>query len=130
MLLLDSNIVSFFYKKHSLMDRYFPMIVGRDTSIGFQTLAELEEGGILAKWSAVKYLQLQSFLAQYHLYHSDEDICTWWALVRAIRKSHPISTNDAWIAATALSYDIELVTHNPNDFRGILGLRVLTAAKG
>lgn len=130
MLLLDSNIVSFFYKKHSLMDRYFPMIVGRDTAICFQTLAELEEGGILAKWSTAKYLQLQSFLAQYHLYHSGDDICGWWAWVRAIRKSQPISTNDAWIAATALSYDIELVTHNPKDFRGIPGLRVLTAAKG
>lgn len=46
-----------------------------------------------------------------------------------VRRKQPISTADAWIAATALSYDLKLVTHNPKDFRGIPGLRILTAAK-
>lgn len=127
MLLLDSNIVSFFYKKHRLMNLYFPMIVGKDTAISFQTIGELEEGSVLAKWSAAKHLQLQAFLNEYRVFHSDQDICSWWAWVRATRKTQPISATDAWIAATALSYDLDLVTHNPRDFENIPGLRVLTA---
>jgi hypothetical protein len=35
---------------------------------------------------------------------------------------------DAWIAATALEFRLELVTHNPADFQGIPGLIVITEA--
>ncbi len=35
---------------------------------------------------------------------------------------------DCWIAATALAFGLELVTHNPADFRGIPGLAVVTEA--
>lgn len=129
MMLLDTNIVSFMFKKHRLSNDYFPMLLGRDLAISFQTKAELEAGSLVAIWSHARRIKLDTFLEQYSLIHSDDDICSWWAYVQFVRQSQPISTNDAWIAATALSYDLELVTHNPKDFRGIPGLRVLTAAK-
>lgn len=130
MLLLDTNIVSFFFKEDRLSSRYFPLIVGRDVTISFQTFTEMKEGSISADWSRGKQLRLEHFLEEYFVIQSDENICNFWAWVRAIRKSQPISATDAWTAATALSYDIDLVTHNPKDFQGIPGLRMLTAAKG
>jgi predicted nucleic acid-binding protein len=33
---------------------------------------------------------------------------------------------DAWVAATALAYGLELVTHNPADFAGIPNLVVVS----
>ena len=128
MLLLDTNIVSFMFKQHRLWNDYFPMLLGRDLAISFQTEAELEAGSLVAQWSDKKRIKLDAFLEQYSLIHSDDDICGWWAYVQFVRQSQPISTNDAWIAATSLSYDLDLVTHNPKDFRGIPGLRVRSLA--
>lgn len=58
----------------------------------------------------------------------NEDVCLRWAEVhaRAKQKGRPISIGDAWIAATALAHSVPLVTHNPNDFKNVLGLTVVT----
>jgi len=127
MLLLDTNIVSFFFKEDRLEALYFPFIVGRDIAVSFQTIGEMKEGSLAADWGRGKRLRLEHFLSEYLVIYPDETVCNWWGWVRAIRKAQPISATDAWIAATALSYDLDLVTHNPKDFRGIPGLRVLTA---
>jgi len=60
--------------------------------------------------------------------HSDDHLCELWAAVRFHRRAQPIGLADAWIAATALAYGLELVTHNPADFAGIPGLTVITEA--
>jgi len=60
--------------------------------------------------------------------HSDAAICKKGAEFRAIRRAQPIGVADAWIAATALANDLELVTHNPDDFQNIPGLKVITEA--
>ncbi len=43
-----------------------------------------------------------------------------------IRQKRPVSLGDALIAATAIIFDVELLTENIKDYRGIHGLRVLT----
>ena len=43
----------------------------------------------------------------------------------AIRKSRKIKTPDAMVAATALVYDLILITHNVSDFEGIAKLSVI-----
>ena len=40
--------------------------------------------------------------------------------------TRPISPQDAWIAATALRYQIPLVTHNAADFDAVEGLTIIT----
>jgi predicted nucleic acid-binding protein len=37
-----------------------------------------------------------------------------------------MSEADAWIAATALAFAVPLVTHNPDDFKNVPGLTVIT----
>ncbi len=61
---------------------------------------------------------------------SHEALCTMWAEVRgqAQRAGPHIETADAWIAATALLYNAELVTHNAGDFDFLSGLRIITEA--
>ena len=62
MLLLDTNIVSYSYKQHSIWNLYFPMTLGRELFLSFQTIAELTEGSIVAKWSMQKRSKLEVFL--------------------------------------------------------------------
>jgi predicted nucleic acid-binding protein len=59
---------------------------------------------------------------------ADEAVCLHWAEVKnnAHRIGRQISCEDAWIAATALAYDVPLVTHNPSDFYNVPGLTVIT----
>ena len=45
----------------------------------------------------------------------------------ALRRSRRIKIPDAIIAATALEYDLTLITHNTSDFQGIPNLKLLDA---
>ncbi|WP_419800466.1 type II toxin-antitoxin system VapC family toxin [Mucilaginibacter sp.] len=42
-----------------------------------------------------------------------------------IRKQHKVKLPDAIISATALIYDLTLITHNVGDFKNIRGLKVV-----
>ena len=124
--LIDTNIVSFQMRSHSLFDLYRPHLFNLSIVVSFQTVGELWEGAELANWGKKKRRILELTLQEYQVIESDRAICERWAYVRAVRRSRPIGVADAWIAATALAYGLELVTHNPNDFAGIPGLAVIT----
>ncbi len=59
----------------------------------------------------------------------DIELCRQWGNLRAQMQflGKPISVQDAWIAATALRYNLPLVTHNAKDFSNIPGLDVRTS---
>lgn len=44
----------------------------------------------------------------------------------ARRRGRAIEVADARVAATALLYDVPLVTHDPDDFAGVDGLQIIT----
>jgi predicted nucleic acid-binding protein len=44
------------------------------------------------------------------------------------RKGRPISSADAWIAATAMIVPAPLVTNNPNDYSHLDNLQLVSAA--
>jgi predicted nucleic acid-binding protein len=126
--LLDTNIVSFVMRQHSLAARYQPHLTGYTLAISFMSMAEMLEGAMLAGWGTRRMATLKTTLAGLLVLHSDPTVCHHWAEVRAQRRAQPISVADAWIAATALASGVELVTHNPADFQGITGLTVITGA--
>jgi tRNA(fMet)-specific endonuclease VapC len=126
--LLDTNIISFVMKGHSLAASYQPHLTGYTLAVSFMSVAELREGAILAGWGSRRLAKLEATLNQLLILHTDSVFCQKWAEVRAARRSQPIGVADAWIAATALAHGLELVTHNPVDFQGIAGLTVITEA--
>ncbi len=127
--LIDTNIVSYQMKSHTLAVAYQPHLAGHTLAVSFQTVAELQEGAALAGWGVAKRAKLDAVLSNLLILHSDDDVCRKWAEVRVVRRGQPIGVADAWIAATALAFQLELVTHNPHDFRGIPGLVVITELK-
>jgi tRNA(fMet)-specific endonuclease VapC len=66
----------------------------------------------------------------YLIHPFDRALCLEWARVSEMAKKNgkSIATADAWIASTATIHSIALVTHNPKDFDGVPGLKVITEA--
>lgn len=124
--LLDTNIVSYVFNRHTLATAYAPHLAGHTLAISFMTPAELWEGVLRTNWSASRRARLNMVVRSYTILDSSLDICRRWAEIRYERRAQPISVDDAWIAATALIHAADLVTHNPGDFQGITGLTIIT----
>ena len=130
LVVVDTDVVSFRFKKDSRAQHYKQHLVGKDPLITFMTLAELHAWALERRWGAARQAELVRHLRQYEVYHEDNALCRLWAEVwtRARRKGRPMQVADCWIAATALALDIPLVTHNPAVFAGVEGLNGLSAA--
>jgi predicted nucleic acid-binding protein len=126
---LDTDVVSFRFKKDTRARLYKRHLIGQDPLIAFMTLAELHAWARERRWGAARQGELARHLGQYEVYYVDDALCRLWAEVwtRARRKGRPIEVADGWIAATALALDVPLLTHNPTDFAAVDGLTVLSA---
>ena len=93
------------------------------------TLAEMRQGALDANWGPRKCAVLEAYLADFLVLHSDSLLCSTWAAVgnETTHKGRPISSADAWIAATALVLSAPLVTNNPKDYRHLEKLPIVSA---
>jgi tRNA(fMet)-specific endonuclease VapC len=123
---LDTDVVSFLFKSDTRAQRYLPLLQDRQWFISFMTEAELEQWALLANWSEKRVDWLRLFLSRFVVVPSSHDLVLKWAeaMVAARRNGRRIETADAWIAATALLYDVPLLTHNKADYLGVPGLRL------
>jgi len=125
---VDTNIVSYVFKKHAIADRYRRHLHGRVLSISFMTLAELYRWAYERNWGEKRREELQFHLRNYVLIPFEKDLCALWArIVAESRKAgRSVSHSDAWIAASALRYEAPLVTHNPRHFESVPGLELIS----
>jgi predicted nucleic acid-binding protein len=125
---VDTNVVSFFLKGDTRAALYKPHLDDRLQIIAAQTRAELELWTLMHNWGQRRRAALRTYLKDFVLVEADEAICLRWAEVQASaqRQGRPISVSDAWIAATALVHAVPLVTHNPGDFKNVMGLIVIS----
>ncbi len=125
--LVDTNVVSYLFRNKPQSEPYRLAIEGRRTIISFQTYAELMVWS--ANWSKSRQGKLNRFIAnQFGFLPHNETVTQNWvkATVSAKKNGYPISAADAWIAATALSSGLLLLTADKNDFLGVDGLKVLS----
>ena len=94
------------------------------------TVAELERWALQSHWGVARRGRLNWYLQPYAILPFDRALCTKWAevMVAAQARGFRIECADAWIAATALLYDLLLVTHNRDDYRGVPGLKIISHA--
>lgn len=128
LLLIDTDIASFIFKGSDYADPYLPLLSDQELALSFMTVAELFQWAILRQWGNRRLSQLEQYLSNYLVIPVDQPLCREWAQVRSDRQSagRPISAQDAWIAATALHYDLPLITHNVKDFARISNLQLIT----
>ena len=125
---VDTDVVSFLFKDYPTGSRYDADLASRILVISFMTLAELDRWAVHAKWGDIRRSRLQAHLSPFVILPYNRALCTKWAEVTEAAQSsgNRIECADAWIAATALLYDLPLVTHNQRDYRGVSNLRIIS----
>jgi predicted nucleic acid-binding protein len=127
--IVDTDVVSMLFKGDTRAHAYRPHITGRLLGISFMTLAELERWSLERNWGQRRKLELAQHLTRYAVLPVSRELCAKWAEVAfaAKRKGRPIQTADAWIAASALHYQVPLITNNRGDYLVVDGLDLLSA---
>jgi predicted nucleic acid-binding protein len=127
---VDTDVISYVFKKDSRARRYRRHLVGKQGLMSFLTLAELDWWALRSGWGAARRRKLQLFLVQFAMIPFDRRLCQLWAdaTQEARVAGKPIQCADAWIAATALHQGVPLVTNNPADYAGIGALTVPSVA--
>ena len=127
---VDTDIVSFLFKAHSLAPAYQGILAGRSLAVSVITLAEIEYGIEAKNWGASRRDLMRRFLVRFTPLLPDTETARAWARIKrgCEKKGRPISFADAWIAAAAIQLNIPLVTHNASDYAAVEDLIVLTVA--
>lgn len=125
---VDTDVVSFLFKDHPLASRYDADLIGRTLVISFMTVAELDRWTIQARWSEARRNRLQQYLEPFVVLPYDRELCRSWAeiTVTAQAQGHRIECADAWIADTALLYNLPLITHNRAHYIGVPGVTLIS----
>lgn len=118
--LIDTNVISDYFaaalpaKGMDLMDQVF------DAIPKISVITQIE----LLCWQTSQEIRnkVKAFTHDSTVLSITPDIVTHCVLVRTQKKA---KTPDAIIAATALAYDLAIITHNVKDFDEIYGLTVL-----
>lgn len=129
-LLVDTDVVSFTYKRDSRAVLYEPHLKENFLMISFMTLAELNLWTSGSNWGERRKRNFKEFLKDYLVIYPDEKLCEIWADIKsyARRKGKPIETADAWVAAVALMFDVPLVIHNRKHFANVKHLQIISEA--
>lgn len=93
------------------------------------TLAEVEYWAVSRGWGSARRRELEEYLSQFAVIFVDGDLCRTWASVvhQARKNGRPILPSDAWIAATAISLNVPLITNNLGDYAGVDDLQLAPA---
>jgi predicted nucleic acid-binding protein len=102
----------------------------REIAISVVTIAELEMGVLAAAEPSVRAVRLRTLrdAEQLSALPVDRDVASAFAaLVVEMRAADRgrLGVQDAWIAATAIAHDADLLTQDA-DFDAVMGLRVVT----
>src|SRR6185503_2401400 len=119
MYLLDTNTVIYFCNS-KLPEKSREFLFGIDPAISVITNIELFES---AKIPVKEQLILEGFVSMCTVYREIDPTIVLKAI--SIRQQFKNKLPDAIIAATALAYDLPLITHNFSDFEQIEGLQLI-----
>lgn len=125
---VDTDIVSYTFKKDTRSELYKPYLLGIPKFISFMSFAELRRWKRQSNWGEPKRAKFEELLLDFGIIHSNEELCEIWADIKsdAHKKGRPIETADAWVASVALMFDIPLVTHNRRHFENVKDLQVIS----
>jgi tRNA(fMet)-specific endonuclease VapC len=128
--LVDTDVMSFIIRDQAHASLYRKHLDGRILAISFMTQAELLRWSVQNAWGDRRQAELLEHLSYSAVYRVDDELCdTWaWTMASAAWSGNPIQCADAWIASTALRYDLPLVTHNRRHFAHVQGLNVISEA--
>lgn len=127
-LVADTDVVSYIFKWHPSAPRYVELLADNEVVLSFVTPAEMRLGALKARWGLRKRNLVERYLSRFAVCYPDDRLCALWADVKheSSRKGHPMSSQDAWIGATALYLQAPLVTNNARDYAHLKDLEIYT----
>lgn len=76
--LLDTNIVSYLFKRDSRAAQYAPHLLDRELTIAIMTVAELFQWAAIRNWGEPRIRRLEQLLERYTILPVDVDLCRQW----------------------------------------------------
>lgn len=134
MVLLDTNVASLLHPRKARSAEYRlyrPLLVDRIHAVGFQTVAEFLFWPEASGWGRKACADLDEVIKDLLVLPYDRSLAESWATFSATAKKagRRLESGDAWIAATALRYGLQLLTHDRDlADRNIVGLNVVCLA--
>jgi predicted nucleic acid-binding protein len=126
---VDTDVISYLFKSHPLATAYQTILAGRPLAVSVITVAEIEYGMEVKNWGNARRDLMRRFLERFTVLSPDEHTARMWARVKSSceKLGRPITSADAWIAATALQLNVPLATHNVRDYAVVENLSILSA---
>lgn len=127
--LVDTDVFSMLFKGDSRVGRLADHVRGARVCIALMSVAELNLWAAHRQWGPQRRRDLAQAMGKCVVLQPDLQTADLWATVTAHRRriGRPISCADAWIAASALRFDLPFVTRNTRDFQDVPGLALLDA---
>lgn len=128
---VDTDVFSFVFKEDTRRALYKPHLEDQFLFLSFMSYAELRDWTLTHAWGFKRIAELDKALKHYSIQYSNREICILWSEIihECRRMGRPITTSDAWIAATAISLDVPLISHNSGHFEHIRRLDLITENK-
>lgn len=125
---LDTSVVSILLRSDPAAAYYNSAIAGMRPVISFQTVEEAWFGALKNNWGAARRNGLRQHLAQYDIVWPTHEVLDISANLRSDQEKagRRLEKGDAWIAATALTLNCPLASHD-RDFDWIPNLEVIRA---
>ena len=125
---VDTDVISFVFKGDTRAFLYAALLRQQFLMISFMTEAELERWALQSRWGEGRVQRLRRYISRFAIVPSSRDLARKWADVMWVAQQlgRPIDCADAWIAATALLYEVPPITHNQRDYLGIPSLTLLS----
>lgn len=117
---LDTTLVLFMVRNDPRLAWYRTDLEDKFWVVSFQTVAECWRGALVANWGERRQQRLEAVLSSCVVYPPTEPVMrAWGVLMNASRAAgFPLSSQDAWIAATAKALGVPLLTHDA-DFHAL-----------
>ena len=123
MILCDTNILIEFLKGNASIVQQLRVIGQTQIAVSAITQAEL----LFGARDKLEMQSLQKMLLSVQVFPVIPAISDRFIqLITSYSLSHRLAIPDAWIAATAIEYSVQLYTLNLKDFRFIAGLQLYT----
>ncbi|MFC7545554.1 type II toxin-antitoxin system VapC family toxin [Plantactinospora sp. GCM10030261] len=127
--ILDTDVASLSHKR-KLQGPVATRLIGRRPLITFITFGELMKWAEIRHWGIRSRQELADWLSNIPVLPGDEAVAATWGRLSAAaaQRGRPRPTNDMWIAACCLTYDLPLATLNFKDYEDFAthhGLRLL-----
>lgn len=129
--LLDTDVFSVLFFKGRDAQRYDVAVAGCEMLLSAFSQAEVLAGAEMRGWGERRLAALEQVFGSMVILEVTEGVVRSYARVRALVKriGHPLHGDaqfvDRWIAATALEYQVPLLTGNRKHYQDLPGLRLV-----